>query len=139
MLFLQLLCVCFFFLFCFVCLALQQTLVFSNALRSTKTVYFQHSYFKITWRTQRRIVKCLTSIGFAIPNIFVHPNCLTLTAKQMQKTNQFHCKWKRFFFSFLIFVSFTRHQSLSSLNQQPWTAQNRAPSLCHLRYPPRGI
>lgn len=42
-----------------------------------KTINFQNSYFKITARTQRRVVEGCAVVRFSVADVFVHPYCLT--------------------------------------------------------------
>lgn len=51
-----------------------------NCSRTYKTVHFEHSYFKIARGTERRIVERLAAVRLAEANVFVHPDCLSLTS-----------------------------------------------------------
>lgn len=57
-------------------------------LYSNETVDFQDTYFKITRRTQWRIVEGFTAISFAKAYIFIHPNGLTLAGKEKKDGNK---------------------------------------------------
>lgn len=52
-----------------------------------KTVHLQHANLKIAGWTQRRIVERLAAIGFAKPNVLVHPDRLALAARRKHFPN----------------------------------------------------
>lgn len=57
-----------------------------NVLCANESINFKNTNFKIAGRTQRRIVERLTAIGFAEPNVLVHPDRLALAARMRIQT-----------------------------------------------------
>lgn len=47
-----------------------------------EAIHLQNPYFKVSTRTQRRVIECRASVTFAKADVFINPNRLSVARKR---------------------------------------------------------